>query len=248
MNIHSHSVKVFQLQLYTKDTDHLMGSGTGFFCEFKKQVFLVSNYHVVTGKKPHTDEIIHNSGAVPGRINFDFETIKDLENGSKKHTQHNASIKLFNSKDEPVWNEHPHYKNKCDVVIIKLSNEFQEQIPDGNRISTIDIERALAYDAHLHVMDNVFITGFPLPKEKTFTKYPIYKFGKIASEPEDLQNGHQFYVDAKTKPGMSGSPIIQKEEGKMVKNGNKMSFTKDRINFIGIYSGRAEKPKDEYQA
>lgn len=248
MNIHSHSIKVFQINLFTKDTDHPMGSGTGFFCEYKEKHFMVSNYHLITGCKPHTGEVIHQSGAIPGRINFDFESVQDLPNGTKKHSFHNSSINLFDKTDKQVWFEHPKYGNKCDVVIIKLSPEFLKQIPSENRLGTIDIQRALKYNAELNVMDSVFITGFPLEKEKTFTRYAIYKFGKIASEPDDHQNGKQYYVDAKTKPGMSGSPVIQKEEGKMIKKENKLQFTKDRINFLGIYSGRAEKPKDEYQA
>ena len=248
MNIHSHSTKVFQIELFTKETGHPMGTGTGFFCSYKDKIYVITNYHVLSGLNPFTGEILHPSGAVPGKIEFDFDIIRDLPNDRKQHIPHRYSINLYNAEDERLWLEHPQFGNNCDVVAFELNEELKSQIPEGCRIGSIEIEKELEYGATIGIMDSVFITGFPMMKSQTYSKFPIYKAGKIASELQDVQNGANYYVDSKTKPGMSGSPIIQKEEPELVKNGNQYQFRKDKINFIGIYSGRAEIRKDEYQA
>lgn len=248
MHIHSHSTKVFQIELFTKETGISMGTGTGFFCSYKDKLYLITNYHVLSGRNPFTGDTLHPSGAIPGKIEFDFDIIRDLPNNKKQHIPHKYSNNLYNTKDEKLWLEHPDLGSNCDVVAYELNEEFKSQIPEGCRVGKIEIEKELTYNASIGIMDSVYITGFPMKKSQTYSRFPIYKAGKIASEPQDNQNGANYYIDSKTKPGMSGSPIIQKEEPELVKVGNQYQFRKDKINFIGIYSGRAEIRKDEYQA
>ena len=247
--VHIHSLKVVQVQQYSKITNTLMGHGTAFFCCKAGQIYLVTNHHVVSGFRPGTKELLHSAGAVPRRLQFNATVMRDKSETEFKTSNLNASIALYDADDSHLWLEHPTLKNSCDVVAIPMPEEILQLIPENCEIQTIELERELDYECRLFVMDELFITGFPLVKEDTLTKYPIYKAGFLASEPEDDQNGAQFYVDSKTKPGMSGSPVIQKERMKIENTGNgKITASEGRINFIGIYSGRVGATEDEYQS
>jgi hypothetical protein len=247
MNIHDHSVKVFQIVQYTKETGIEMGRGTGFFCSYNSKLYLVSNYHVLSGLHPKTKETLHPKGCVPGEIKFNFVAVKQISTNKFQHSDCSFKINLFDKKEKPVWKEHPTEKF-CDVVAIDITTTIVQSTPKDFQVKSIDLHREIGYQTKIGIMDRLFITGYPLEVKNSLSKYPIYKLGMIASEPADQHNGNRFYVDSKTKSGMSGSPVIQKEEGSLTKSGNKFSFSKDRVNFIGIYSGRAELGKTEYEA
>ncbi|WP_156343547.1 hypothetical protein [Limnohabitans sp. 63ED37-2] len=100
----------------------------------------------------------------------------------------------------------------------------------------------------LGVMDDVFIVGFPLKTKTTPNCYPIYKGATIASEPFQYTDLPIFYIDGKTKKGMSGSPVIKKHKFDLKILNGKMTGTKDRIDLIGTYSGRDTTAEDEYTA
>ena len=247
--LNPHSLKVIQVEQLSLETNASMGYATAFFCSYRDNIYLVTNHHVVSGRYPGTQEILHSSGAIPGSLRFDFSIHKTVSGDRFKLITCYTSIKLYDGL-EPLWLEHPDLGDICDVVVIPLPHEIRKQIPPDASLVTIELERELDYQLTIGVMDELFITGFPLIKEKTFSKYPIYKAGFLASEPEDPQNGSQFYVDSKTKRGMSGSPIIQRERAKATKNDNgSVTITEGRINFVGIYSGRVGAiNSDEYQA
>jgi len=247
MSIHIHSIKVFQIIQFTKETGIEMGAGTGFFCSYNTKLYLITNFHILSGLNPKTRETLHPRGCVPGKIEFVFDAVKQIGENEFKEYRSKLVIQLFDNKDNPIWKEHPTEKF-CDVVAIELSEDLLKSIAKGYTIKSIDLHRELSHPVKLGIMDQMFITGFPLNIKNSLSRYPIYKLGTVASEPEDIHNGLRFYVDSKTKSGMSGSPVIQKEEGEFTDNGPNLLFSKNRINFIGIYSGRAELGKSEYEA
>jgi len=245
MNIHELSVKVVQLRQLSDQTDECFGVATGFFFRYQSNTYLVTNHHVVSGKKPGTNKIISRSGAVPGHLEFEQEILYHKGGNEYGHEQIKAKIPLANPKTgKKTWLEHPTMGNSCDVVALKTSTEAFS----GAQIKAIECERELKKGIRLNVMDQMFIVGFPMVKEKSHSKYPIYKSGYLASEPEVTQHGQQFYVDAKTKHGMSGSPVVQRERGSIKSQGSSFTYSEGAINFVGIYSGRAYAGKDAYEA
>ena len=96
-------------------------------------------------------------------------------------------------------------------------------------------------------MDNVFIVGFPLKTNTTPNQYPIYKGATIASEPY-LYKVPMFYVDGKTKRGMSGSAVVKKHGMKVHQEPTQFRFNEGRLDLIGVYSGRDAVADSEYEA
>lgn len=247
MSFRTHSFKVVQLAMVCNG--EVFGHGTGFFCLWKNQKYLVTNNHVVSGLIPGTKTIIDTDGAVPDHFNIDYSVVELLEDKQMNVNDCSCTLKLFRDNSKPFWIEHPTLKNACDVVAIHLPViDTGPTFPKNSEVLCIDIEAELKAKVDLQVMDRLFVSGFPMVKEKTYTKYPIYKSGFLASEPDDAQNGPQFYVDAKTKKGMSGSPVIRYREPEMSVDQGAVCFSKGQIDFVGVYSGRANPASDEYTA
>ncbi|PHN93501.1 hypothetical protein CSC80_11300 [Maribacter sp. 6B07] len=113
----------------------------------------------------------------------------------------------------------------------------------------LDIDEEISKDLKIGIMDDIFVTGFPLKTNTTPNKFPIYKGATIASEPDIFNSLPMFYIDGKTKSGMSGSPVIKKDNTiKTIATPTGITLNQGRIGLAGVYSGRDRQEKDEYEA
>lgn len=91
--------------------------------------------------------------------------------------------KLYDKEGNERWIEHPAGRN-VDVVAIPITKDDQ-----------------------IKLFALVSIIGFPLGLSST--GWPIWKTGHIASDPlVDVDGRRGFLIDATTREGMSGSPVI----------------------------------------
>ncbi len=139
---------------------------------------------------------------------------------------------LFDENGNPRWIEHPQGK-KMDVILLPLKNIDKEIkiYPFDLKLQDIDII--------LEISMRVCILGFPLGF-CAGGNYPIWKTGHISSEPNLNYNGTpMFLIDATTKEGMSGAPVILRLNGGYKRmNGAYVLGGKTQNKFLGVYSGR----------
>jgi hypothetical protein len=86
----------------------------------------------------------------------------------------------------------------------------------------------------------VSIIGFPLGLTGPGV-FPIWKTGHIASDPDlDYGGTPSFLIDATTRGGMSGSPVVLRLTGgfEMRKGGFILAGSGISTLFLGVYSGR----------
>ena len=85
----------------------------------------------------------------------------------------------------------------------------------------------------------VSIIGFPYGLA-TAGAWPIWKTGHIASDPDlDYDGRPAFLIDATTRGGMSGSPVVLRLSGGYnTKNGKQILAGGIATKFLGVYSGR----------
>ena len=85
----------------------------------------------------------------------------------------------------------------------------------------------------------VSIIGYPLGIT-AHGVFPVWKTGHIASEPEiDYQDLPMFLIDATTRGGMSGSPVvIRLNGGYKTRMGSYVLSGSVATKFLGTYSGR----------
>jgi hypothetical protein len=90
----------------------------------------------------------------------------------------------------------------------------------------------------------VSIIGYPLGLT-AHGAWPIWKTGHIASEPDlDYNDMPCFLVDATTREGMSGSPVVLRFWGGYPKRDGSKTIGGSVTSFLGIYSGRIHKDSE----
>ena len=214
-----------------------LATATGFVVNKNDEYYLITNRHVVTGRNNETGECLDSVyGAIPNvlKVWLPYKVEDGFEWNSRK-------IDLYDSNEKNTWLEHPIYKDKVDVVALKIE-KYDEMTFCHNVIS----------DYKPVVTENVFIIGYPFGFNINpgIGRYGIWSTGIVASDPDlDLViKGNQlpaFLVDAKTRHGQSGSPVIYYKSAGMVRqNDGSYSWQSQTTYGIGIYSGRINKDSD----
>lgn len=260
-----YSQSPFQIFMY----DHvgMISTGSAFFYEFRSELYLITNWHNLTGRHFLTKEPL--SGRFPTYIEIKLATYIPSENGPR-HTYTAVSHKLEIFKDcKPIWFEHPEIGQQCDVVAIKIlrpvdcADNFHVPVNNISRLRT-PVEPG----------NTVFVVGFPSSLSVGFG-LPIWKSGFIASEPYygittggqpsqvgGLTNGIElpaFFLDTQTRQGMSGAPVFSLFIGTWNVNDpyeeldvgsdafwkrSDVAYNEKRMEFIGCYSGRIGKDEE----
>lgn len=242
-------IKINPLSLSTTPIEILtaseksIGKATGFFySRSSTELFLVTNWHVVTGRDLEKPTISKN-GEVPTIIRIFLHKRTD-KSADVIETSKLIEIEFYiNDEDgnSPEWFEHPTLKNTVDVVVFKIDGDLKERIQNECMIQTIMNDTGMDNRYHAEVMDHIYIIGYPWDLTGGNKVMPLYKNGSIASEPDiDYYGRPRMLGDSRTTKGMSGSPVVVVHNGYWRPNresSDKAIFGKV-TNFLGIYSGR----------
>lgn len=237
------SIQSIRIKVLAERTKKEITWATGFLCEYKEKLFLITNWHVVNGKNSFTKESLSTNGAIPGFLKLELRYIKQVENNGfkTKVATFDQPLFFFNEDEDfydesiPLWIEHDR-KNEIDVVAIDLTDK--KDILGDYKVMTYDIKEEVEYSKYtsgISVMDKVFIIGFPITTGLSPNEYPIYKGATIASEMKVDDEPPILLVDGKTKSGMSGSPVIVVHK---MSGSSKGEAFMGKTQLIGIYSGR----------
>ncbi len=184
------SIASFAVEIY--DNLNINGIGTAFFIRRNNELFLITNWHIVTNRNAFTNITIGKF--VPHQLIASVPLLKD-----KRIIFAKLSVPLIDKVGLPLWKTHPLFKSHhVDIVSIKVEN--RDDVIPINEIPTLR-------PIKVSIGEEVTINGFPLGLE--FGPYPIFKKGFIATEPNvDLKDLPIILVDSATRSGMSGSPVF----------------------------------------
>ena len=215
---------------------------SGFLWRAGNEIYLVTNWHVVTGKNIFNGEFMEH-GWCPQRIVLDLMIQGASSAGSVATSNREISIerhelRLYHDFHSPLWLQHRMtFDWNVDIALLRLD---ASKISNASRIICVNdykFERLFHY-----VGADILVIGHPLSNEDS--KYPVtfptWKRGSIASElfiPWNMRPA--FLADVRTSQGMSGSPVIRRAFGPATMAD--LTTCLDKVvtsEFMGIYSGR----------
>lgn len=235
INVNPLTFTVIPIEMYFDETRQELATGTAFVYEYNQKLYLITNWHNVTGENPLTGKPLGEKAGKPDVLVMTFMVNKNPLRWE------NFTINLYED-NKADWFVHPIHKQLVDVVAIEL------EVPD-NFAGLIHPINHLTYDNFKpEVADDVFVLGFPYSLRGGL-HFPIWRRGTVATEPDiDYDDLPKFLIDASTKSGMSGSPVIFKRTGIHLDEtrefNDKTKFGTIQ-NFVGIYSGRIKVKSDE---
>lgn len=217
-------LSVRSLLLIQQSNSEAIGKATGFVVESSGAYYLITNWHVVSGRHPHTNRIENPKGRTP-------DSLRIIHHAKKLGTRTQRIEPLY-EKGSRRWLEHPKGR-RVDVVGLPLRS-----IDSEVQLYPFDLSLADT-DMMIEVAMRVSIIGFPLGLTGP-RMFPIWKTGHIASDPAlDYRGAPRFLIDATTRGGMSGSPVVVKmRSGYQTRDGEYPISSRPRTRFVGIYSGR----------
>ena len=241
-------------QVIAEDDSKHEHYATGFFYECNDQLFLITNWHVVSGKNWPSKKSTWPGGRRPTRLAMKIATSLPGEDSAVFAPQR---LDLFKN-GQPVWFEHPRLGNECDVVAIPISDLPDVASKVHRPASSFNREPIPIEPGEL-----VFTVGFP-KSISVGPGLPIWKSGYIAAEPEfgvsingkpsrigGMKGGLDvpgFFIDTLTREGMSGAPVFAKYvgiwglsdlEGRSAGVTDNTKFGSE-FAFLGCYGGRAQ--------
>lgn len=227
------------ITMYFNETRQKLASATGFVYERNEKLYIITNWHNVTGKNPITKEQIGTHGGIP-----DIIVLTLLTTQIPKVEWQNYTLNLYDKEKKADWLIHPLYKEKVDVVAIEL------EIDDNFNGTFKPINKIHFDNFKIEISDDVYILGFPYELNGG-GYFPIWKRASIASEPDiDYDGLPKLFVDTASRSGMSGSPVIYRRTGIHGTENGKLTL-KSTIGtiqgFVGVYSGRIGKSELDAQ-
>lgn len=219
ITIDPYSAATTPLVMYFRDK--LLATATGFFWTIDDSVYLITNWHNLSGKDPKTLQPLESHGGLPDRVAF-----RTYVNGDPNRPKgYSADLARDGT---PKWLVHPEYDHKVDVVCMRIP------IPPNDAIA---INQFPSKNLSTRVGEDVFVLGYPLGISAN--NLPIWKRGSIASESDcDLMGLPMLLVDTATLQGMSGSPVIRREFSGRLADGSVVIGAANLTKFVGVYSGR----------
>lgn len=199
---------------------------TGFLLKYCEDTYLITNWHVVSGKDADSLECLDKKHlAIPNNLMVSFHKKGSLGEWVKKR------IDLLDDSEEPLWLEHP-LGSEVDVVAIKLDET------DDIEIYTLDFKLKDTDMIPVTAMP-VSVIGYPFGLSAG-ANWPIWKTGNIASDHGiDFEvNRPAFLIDATTRAGMSGSPVVLRADSYQRSDGTFAMAGGIQTRFLGVYAGR----------
>ena len=218
----SHIACPFQIQML--DLQGVISLGTAFFYEHDGEDFIITNWHNVVGKHPHTGEALHNQ-RIPIHLTAKWPAIEGIEDMGEGllRTHFRAQPILIEDEGQPLWFEHPELGSLCDVVAIPFQKP--DNWPSLTHKAANKIEEGLI---PIRPGTTVAVIGFPMGLS-TGPGLPLFKTGCLSSIPGfEIRLGGEFspvggmrggiripamLLDVHTIPGMSGSPVFAEYTG-----------------------------------
>jgi hypothetical protein len=215
------------------------GIATGFFWQYESDLYLITNWHNVTGWDPISNKSLSESALVPTHIIMPLLYKADAD-GRPMALRKNHRITLYDEDKRPRWIEHPTFGNRVDVVALRIA-------PMDDSIFSKPINLLDDFvDFEPQIGDDVFVLGYPGGVDGG-NEVAIWKRGSIATLPSfDVDALPKLLIDTATRKGMSGAPVIARQAGMVVPKGVQQivgTLTGHEIfgraeTFLGIYSGR----------
>jgi len=215
-----------------------ISQGTGFFFASTTvdgavdTVFLVTNYHVVTGRAPMAP------GPRAGdRIRFILH-----ESQTELTRVRQIELALYDVNGNPNWVMSDAVP-AADVVLIPVPPEAYRDIK-----LWVFSEGHTRGDIKIRPTSSATLLGYPYGFYDESHFLPVWKTGHVASEPAiDFDDLPTFLVDVSAFPGMSGSPVLAVANGVYEAEDGSMR-TGRVLKLLGVFSAmpvvRERKPAD----
>lgn len=227
--VNQYSLASYYVEMFFDDVK--LSNATCFFTKRRGKRYLITNWHVVSGKDADTLKCLDVNAAIPNKLHIYLP--QKTEDNNAIFDDDFIELNLYDEEDNKIWYDMKQNDQMIDVAVVPIKDEIEKYILDIE-----DAEEPFNENVSLNIADEIFVIGFPFGRIGGIL--PIWKKASVASEPSlDLNDMPYYFADTATKSGMSGSPVVLYEKRPVViAESLQGKFSKYRTKLVGIYSGR----------
>ncbi len=204
--VNQYSLASYYVEVFFNDIK--LSNATCFFTKRNDKRYLITNWHVVSGKDADTLKCLDINAAIPNKLHIYLP--QKTEDNNAIFDDDFIEIDLFDEKENKVWYDMRQNDQMIDIAVVPIKDEIEKYILDIE-----DAEEPFNENVNLNIADEIFVIGFPFGRIGGIL--PIWKKASVASEPSlDLNDMPYYFADTATKSGMSGSPVILYEKRPVV--------------------------------
>lgn len=227
--VNQYSLASYYVEVFFNDIK--LSNAICFFTKRGSKRYLITNWHVVSGKDADTLKCLDKNAAVPNKLHI---YLPSKTNDDDAFFDNNfVELDLYDNEENQVWYDMQKNGQMVDIAVIPLKEEIDKYILDIE-----DAEEPFNDNVSLNVADEIYIIGYPFGRIGGVL--PIWKRASVASEPSfDLNDMPYYFADTATKSGMSGSPVVLYEKRPIIiAESLHGKFSQYRTKLVGVYSGR----------
>lgn len=224
--------------------DTSLGHGSAFFYRHLGQPYLITCWHVISGRNTFTGDYLSKDNIEPKRLRFFVPTI-ELRNDASNYGRTEVTVTL---DDEPLVGPPIIDGLIMDVAAIRLRDplpSFMDERTGVERdrptlqLTSLYLNEVTSRSTRSRASDDCSVVGYPLQNYEGM-RLPIWKSGKLASD-TNIGVGEQpmFFVDCATTKAMSGSPVIRVERNPHLTPDGRLLMA-ETFDLIGVYAGRLQ--------
>lgn len=227
-------------------TDTVIAHGTGFFWHYAGTDFVITNWHVLSGRNPFTLDVMPGRGIIPDRIRvYGWKIATEGGKVEFKRTAYTYTLGAFGIE---AFSKPPIVDGRVvDIAAFPLPDGFvmarTSDLQGGQRFAPIEprvnlrVQDKIATEAG----DDCILLGYPLSNYSGL-RLPIWKRGSIATDTNmAIEGSPAFLIDAATSSAMSGSPVFRRASAAPeVHPETKVVSQFHAVQFIGVYAGRLQ--------
>jgi hypothetical protein len=213
-----------------------LASGTAFvLTDLGGTEWLITNRHNLAGRRSDTNELMSpKTGAVP-------DSVRIVHNARQLGSWTERIQPLYDKDKRPLWQEHPALGRTVDVVALPLMYDHTVALHPYTLADP-------GPDIALSTTTEVWVVGFPFGLTSGGF-LALWTRGNVASELQiDFNEWPCFVIDARTRQGQSGSPVIYYSTSglqQMAGGGAVLSAGGGPTQrLLGVYSGRLNEESD----
>lgn len=196
----------YKIQGINRITNQHVNAGTGFIIKYNYNYFIVTNYHVLTGKDPLSRLKLSNLTDTCTSIIINFRN--KVDTGFKK-----LVMNLFDSSGTKLFSlYHGHQDSLLDIAVLPI---FSEDFPPDIKEYFIDYNN-IDSTTNYQPSKTIFIVGFPFGKMKNKWMPTIIKCKSVREIMDGFFVSPHFSFDSSTIEGMSGSPIYLENDSGII--------------------------------
>lgn len=221
------------IELFFNET--LLATGTAFVVDRDDRLLLLTARHNLTGRHHDTGKPLSDHGGLPNWVVV-WQHTDAAEGGWTA-----VSYALYDLENQAKWLEHPVLGPAADLAALPFTKHAELALLP---LKIDDAQPALA----TAVTSEVYVVGYPVGYNvRLNAPLAVWTRGSLATEPSLAVDGLPVtLVDARTRGGQSGSPVLRQERGVVqYDNGGSAVGTGGPVRqMFGLYTGRVRADAD----